>query len=250
MIHHNVCNITDGYKAWSAPPHLRFRRGEACAVNDELQVSDVWLPVVHTIDKFSKTTKGMWFYYARGCSDLEYRTGRTLSAKNRLHAALKLTLNDTCSFGCSSKILANVLSPLEQNSDVVMRALADTLYCPVNDRSLEYSLLSGSDHLDEYNFHLLKKRGYDTLQLLFQPQGGPRDSNWQTEVWDVRGSCFEDYKLRRNLSAVGRHFRCRGVTCEPYFVRDLSERECLSCDLCMRQCSHSPNSNTTSITAA
>ena len=34
--------------------------------------------------------KGVWFYYARGCSDLFYDVGRTLSARNKVDAALKL----------------------------------------------------------------------------------------------------------------------------------------------------------------
>ena len=34
--------------------------------------------------------RGVWFYYARGCTDLHYDVGRTLMARNKVDAALRL----------------------------------------------------------------------------------------------------------------------------------------------------------------
>ena len=48
----------------------------------------IW-PVVHTEDKQAKTA-GLWFYYAGSCSDLGWELGRTLRARNRVHAAILL----------------------------------------------------------------------------------------------------------------------------------------------------------------
>jgi len=62
-----------------------------------------WLPVVHTTALISPggnwwrspsshvaRERGLWFYYAAGCSDLFYDAGRTLAARNRVDAAVQI----------------------------------------------------------------------------------------------------------------------------------------------------------------
>ena len=61
----------------------------SCRLNGEVGVSNAWLPVTHTANE-GRGTHGLWFYYARGCSDLLWYVGRTLLARNRCAAALAL----------------------------------------------------------------------------------------------------------------------------------------------------------------
>ena len=62
-----------------------------------------WLPVVHATALISPggdwwrslkshvaRERGLWFYYAAGCSDLFYDAGRTLAARNRVDAAVQI----------------------------------------------------------------------------------------------------------------------------------------------------------------
>lgn len=231
----------EGHRAWSAPQHLKFLRPSTCSVNDELQLSHAWVPIVHVRDKYEAATKGMWFYYARGCSNLEYDTGQTLAAKNRLHAALKLTMNATCSFECARALLAKTLITLTRDVALISKALDDTLYCPVDRRHAEYSHLSGSGYLEPYIYERLRFRGYDSLQLLFQPQGGRYDANWQTEILDIRD---EKPDANLDISRIRKHFRCNGGPCNATFVRDTSGRQCLVCGTCRSQCRGTPDAET------
>ena len=50
------------------------------------------LPVVHSSAgrKNRRNERGIWFYFASGCSDMYYDVGRTLAARNKVHAALLL----------------------------------------------------------------------------------------------------------------------------------------------------------------
>ena len=72
----------------------------------ELGVSNAWLPLTHSspasleyIENASahgalplwwSKINGLWFYFAAGCSDLLWNVSRTLLARNRCHAALRL----------------------------------------------------------------------------------------------------------------------------------------------------------------
>lgn len=47
------------------------------------------IPVTHTVEG-NQLPVGIWFYYARGCSDLSWNAGRSLLARNRCHAAVLL----------------------------------------------------------------------------------------------------------------------------------------------------------------
>lgn len=61
----------------------------------ELGLDYARLPVVHTsagsTAAHHRHEHGMWFYYARGCSDMYYDVGTTFIAANKLHAAILLT---------------------------------------------------------------------------------------------------------------------------------------------------------------
>ena len=54
--------------------------------------SNVWLPVTHK-NQWRQgwiRARGLWYYFALGCSDVFWNTGRTLAARNRAHAAVLL----------------------------------------------------------------------------------------------------------------------------------------------------------------
>ena len=71
---------------YMAPGGIRFINA-ACEANGELGRDHAWLPVAHTS---GGNEVGMWFYYARGCSDFYWNSGRTLLVRNRYDLALRL----------------------------------------------------------------------------------------------------------------------------------------------------------------
>ena len=86
--HFNV----SGYKAWNAPDHTEHLLTKSCLLNPELGQSHRWLAVTHRHDPpgASRNSNGLWLYYARGCSGVFWNAGRTLVARDRLHAVVKL----------------------------------------------------------------------------------------------------------------------------------------------------------------
>ena len=71
-------------------PHgVSWLRNVSCVPNQELGLSHARLPVTHVHDRLPQRA-GLWFYYARGCSDLTWHVGRTLRARNRYHATVLL----------------------------------------------------------------------------------------------------------------------------------------------------------------
>ena len=70
------------------PPGLKPLSARPCEPSPELGVENAWLPVtsVHTM----RTPLGIWFYFARGCSDFAWNAGRALLTRNRCDAALAL----------------------------------------------------------------------------------------------------------------------------------------------------------------
>ena len=125
------------------------------------------IPVIHSKDKYAARTYGMWMYYARGCSDIEYNVGYTFPAKNRLHAAIKLTMNDTCDSACAAEQVRHGLTTLKLTPSLLSEAIADILQCPPTESAKAYSIVSGSGVLDAYVRQRLRARGYDSLQPTF-----------------------------------------------------------------------------------
>jgi hypothetical protein len=80
------------WKPFRFPPGLEYFRSSSlpCEPNAELGTSDSWLPVTHVGGPMRGPTDsgGLWFYYARGCSDLQWNVGRSVLARNRAHAAV------------------------------------------------------------------------------------------------------------------------------------------------------------------
>lgn len=78
------------WRAFAQPYGLRFVNGNGqsmCTPAEELGKSGLLLPVTHSR---GGNALGLWFYYARGCSDLAWDMGRTLLVNNRYDLALNL----------------------------------------------------------------------------------------------------------------------------------------------------------------
>ena len=76
------------------PPSVDFLDAIACEPAGELGRSHAKLPVTHTSVFGEKAPwrrrNGLWFFYARGCSDFAWDVGRTLLVQNRYDLALTL----------------------------------------------------------------------------------------------------------------------------------------------------------------
>ena len=85
------CPKNETWRGFTMPIGTDWLVNTSCAPNEELGHSHKLLPVTHVRDAYSYSVSrgmGIWYYYARGCSDLYWNTGRTLLARNRIHAAL------------------------------------------------------------------------------------------------------------------------------------------------------------------
>jgi hypothetical protein len=78
---------------------------------------NTWLPVVHqaNLGNSQSADQGLWFYHAEGCSDVEWNTGRTLAARNRVHAALVLARLSGHQGTCGELAAAPQESPQSQH---------------------------------------------------------------------------------------------------------------------------------------
>ena len=79
------------WQGFAAPRGILFSHSASRAdapINAELGLSHALLPVAHTHTKSDSAVVGLWFYYARGCSDAAWPVGRTLLVRNRCHAAV------------------------------------------------------------------------------------------------------------------------------------------------------------------
>lgn len=90
-MHRPVCRNCEGrepaFNKWALPRGVAFLVNRTCEVSPELGRSHVRLPVTHT--KVGASI-GLWFYYARGCSDFTWDVGRTLISLNRLSLLVEL----------------------------------------------------------------------------------------------------------------------------------------------------------------
>ena len=59
-------------------------------LNHELGRSNTWLPVAHVHTMQNSQAVGLWFHYARGCTDFAWFTGRTLLARDKCDAVVQL----------------------------------------------------------------------------------------------------------------------------------------------------------------
>ena len=220
---------------WNAPEDTRFTHDgvTSCAYNSELGQSHVTLPVVHQTDPpmadAMRYPRGMWYFYARGCSDVRFDTGRSFVAANRLSAILQLyMLEPSCNRTCAAtRVVDKVTAPTHAKrlwgqkrsrwphgngtdlSGLVRQACDATIDaaarpCPLQAEGLAMTL-AGSAHFDLYMPPILRHHGYDSLQLLFQPKGGSNKFlKWHTEIWDVTDASVASRGLPRFQDEIER----------------------------------------------
>jgi len=109
---------------WNAPAHTAFVLSQACPSPVHPSIlrlaaphSDehrTLLPVVHqrdpAIGSYSLRPKGLWMYFAEGCSDVMWAPGRALVAHNRIDAMLRvLMLERACNASCAGASLEQLL---------------------------------------------------------------------------------------------------------------------------------------------
>ena len=91
---HDVCTDTpDRAQTWHPfrfPSGIDYYRALPCEENPEVNTHGALVPVTHVggPNRGPTDSGGLWFYYARGCSDLLWDVGRVLTARNRVHAAM------------------------------------------------------------------------------------------------------------------------------------------------------------------
>lgn len=227
------------------------------AMNRELQVDNVYLPVGHVRDRFYRSSRGMWLHYARGCSSVMWNTGRTFAATNRLVAAYKVARmsgtcdvhssehksNATCSTECDhtcgierilrAEAAARRRTVLMADSIAKALAMAERTPCPLHVPAWVRQL-SGDGVLDQYIGARLHAHGYDSLQLLYQPSGSLNAKliKWNTELWDVRSLATSQQLEDQTERSFVRSLRCGGRACIP----TPSFRNCIGCVGCESGC--------------
>lgn len=86
------------FNKWALPPGVAFLVNRSCVPASELGQNHARLPVTHT--KVGASL-GLWFYYARGCSDLTWDVGRTLFSLNRLSLLVELVQRHGAAVGAA-----------------------------------------------------------------------------------------------------------------------------------------------------
>ena len=205
------------WQGFAAPRGILFSRSANRAgapVNAELGLSHALLPVVHTHAHSDSAVVGLWFYYARGCSDAAWPVGRTLLVRNRCHAAVAVhqraqrprhswdqaVSQVAASLSqASTRLALNGLGPIRALDISAMRAALDE--CARGNLSaarpapLALAAHTALDFVTAASLRSLRgtPRELDTVQMYRQPQGDPGTNGMRfaTEIWDVRNLMAE-----------------------------------------------------------
>ena len=78
---------TSWHAYWAMPPRINLLSNQPCSPHTLLGRHNISLPVTH---RQVHKEIGLWFYFAHGCSDIFWRMGRTLLARNKQDLFLKL----------------------------------------------------------------------------------------------------------------------------------------------------------------
>ena len=78
---------TSWHAYWAMPPRINLLSNQPCSPHTLLGRHNISLPVTH---RAVHKEIGLWFYFAHGCSDIFWRMGRTLLARNKQDLFLKL----------------------------------------------------------------------------------------------------------------------------------------------------------------
>lgn len=206
------CRSEKAWQGFAAPRGILFLQSASKAdvpMNAELGVNHALLPVTHTHTRSDSTVVGLWFYYARGCSDVAWPVGRTLLVRNRCHAAVAVHQRAQRPRPSWDQAVAQVAASLAQASArlalvglEVIRALDISAMKAALDECARGNLSATQpaplmlaahtalDFVTTVSLRLLRStpRELDTVQMYQQPQGDPgaKGIRFATEIWDVR----------------------------------------------------------------
>ena len=232
---------------------------QGCHVNGELGRSHKPIPVVHTKEVFDQV--GVYLYYARGCSNVMWDPGRTIAASNRLQLAVELTrLDQKCKQSEARKrVVQWILAPEQHfvkgrgSTSAVLRQVVEweelcTFCSPdaswnrirkTGANCADGTRFAGWGGLDQYNLPLMKRLGFDSAQLIFQPAGGAFSHVAYTELWDIRNASSSLAQENDPLNSIAKHLSCRGNPC----VSQKAFARCLHCKGCESGCAPYRNSS-------
>ena len=206
-----------GWQGFAAPRGILFSHSASRAdapINAELGLSHALLPIAHTHTKSDSAVVGLWFYYARGCSDAAWPVGRTLLVRNRCHAAVAIHQRAQRPRHSWDQAVSHVAASLAHASTrlalvglEVVRALDISAMTAALDECARGNLsvtrpaplaLAAHTALDFVTTISLRSlrgtpRELDTVQMYRQPQGdsGTNGMRFATEIWDIRNLMAE-----------------------------------------------------------
>lgn len=224
-------------RTFASPPHSRLTNLTSCPSANELTQERV--PVTHAVDMHRKSTFGLWFYLARGCSNLSYSVGRTLVAQNRLDAALQAAELEGCTSKCAYAQLlalrdAAWLDAIRNVSNSTLEhAVCNVRACPAAQTRTQ-AFLYGDPWSERLVMEYAMDR-FDTALLLRQSTGNFRGkSKFHTEVWML--STLHTSIVHDNLNDYAGRFYCRDDPCRELRIVDARGGGCLVCDNCTEHC--------------
>ncbi|KAL3908313.1 MAG: hypothetical protein SGPRY_009849, partial [Prymnesium sp.] len=204
-------SLTQAVSYFNVPSNAVFLHSKSCDLNTELTKGGA-VPVVHMREPSTQTAsrrpRGMWYYYAAGCSDMLWEPGRQFVAPHRLDAVLRgYMFNASCDSICATdKVVElatnprhgkaiwgkhwtlwppNITAKVQDACAETIRAMSEQS-CPLQTENVAMKL-AGSDAYDYMLAFLMKAAGYDSIRLNFQPKGGQNHLlKWHTELWDLR----------------------------------------------------------------
>ena len=206
-----ACRFEEGgWQAFGAPRGILFLHNASKAnasLNAELGTDHALLPVTHTHTSSDSLVVGLWFYYARGCSDAAWPMGRTLLVRNRCHAAVAVhqranprrsgprswdhaVAQVAAALAAASRKLAITGLERIRNISALSEALDECARGDLSEMRLGPLVLAQHNALDYVTAALLRSlrgslRHLDTIQMHRQPQGS-LPLRYATEIWDVR----------------------------------------------------------------
>ena len=200
--------LRPGWRPHWFPPLIAFTRQD-CNLNAEIfDAESGRLPVTHVHDRYASMTPGVWMHYARGCSTLQWDPGKSLVAANRLVAAVMVALLEEgcdlrCAYAAVQRAYATSHWHPKSKQEQLMREperlqmieeirrvyeLPRPHLCPTARLAANLSWVprlshkfSGTDALSDTLGLGLRRHGYDSVRLLYQPSGSVA-TEWKTEI--------------------------------------------------------------------
>ena len=222
---------------FASPPHSRLTNLTSCPSENEFAQERV--PITHVVDMHRLRSFGLWFYLARGCSNLTYSVGRTLVAHNRLEAALRSAELEGCAADCAhAELLAlrdsAYLDTIRNTPNATLaHAVRNVRTCPAAQTRAQ-AYLYGDPWSEQLVMDYAMDR-FDTAMLLRQPTGNFKGkSKFHTEIWML--STLHTAIIHEDLSNFAGRFYCRHEPCRELRIVDARGGGCLVCDDCTEHC--------------